>query len=160
MSADWRDLLNREIFPFVEYEGYDDKYPTKNIELIQPELAEELRYVSGVLFGAFQRAVAVCQKCGDNFLEDLEIPPQLIPYLQKDNPLHLASWLSRFDYVLDKQGNFHMVEINADTPCAVIEAYYGNMEACTHLEWKTPTMGNTINSAAGSMKYFWLRSRV
>ncbi|MBR1696248.1 MAG: glutathionylspermidine synthase family protein [Selenomonas sp.] len=142
MSADWRDLLNREIFPFVEYEGYDDKYPTKNIELIQPELAEELRYVSGVLFGAFQRAVAVCQKCGDNFLEDLEIPPQLIPYLQKDNPLHLASWLSRFDYVVDKQGNFHMVEINADTPCAVIEAYYGNMVACTHFGVEDPNYGD------------------
>ena len=141
MSADWRDLLNREIFSFVEYEGYDDKYPTKNIELIQPELAEELRYVSGVLFGAFQRAVAVCQKCGDNFLEDLEIPPQLIPYLQKDNPLHLASWLSRFDYVVDKQGNFHMVEINADTPCAVIEAYYGNMVACTHFGVEDPNYG-------------------
>lgn len=141
MSADWRDLLNREIFPFVEYEGYDDKYPTKNIELIQPELAEELRYVSGVLFGAFQRAVAVCQKCGDNFLEDLEIPPQLILYLQKDNPLHLASWLSRFDYVVDKQGNFHMVEINADTPCAVIEAYYGNMVACTHFGVEDPNYG-------------------
>lgn len=141
MSADWRDLLNREIFPFVEYEGYDDKYPTKNIELIQPELAEELRYVSRVLFGAFQRAVAVCQKCGDNFLEDLEIPLQLIPYLQKDNPLHLASWLSRFDYVLDKQGNFHMVEINADTPCAVVEAYYGNMVACTHFGVEDPNYG-------------------
>jgi len=23
MSDDWRDLLNREIFPFVEYEGYE-----------------------------------------------------------------------------------------------------------------------------------------
>lgn len=141
MSADWRDLLNREIFPFVEYEGYEDKYPTKSIELLDRELVEELRYVSGILYGAFQRAVNVCQKCGDKFLEDLEIPPQLIPYLQKDNPLHLASWLSRFDYVLDKQGDFHMVEINADTPCAVIEAYYGNMTACTHFEVEDPNFG-------------------
>ncbi|MCR5758478.1 MAG: glutathionylspermidine synthase family protein [Selenomonas sp.] len=141
MSADWRDLLNREIFPFVEYEGYADKYPTKNIEMLERELAEELRYVSGVLFGAFQRAVAVCQQCGDNFLADLEIPPLLIPYLQKENSLHLATWLSRFDYVLDQQGNFHMVEINADTPCAVVEAYYGNMVACTHFEVEDPNFG-------------------
>lgn len=141
MSADWRDLLNREIFPFVEYEGYEDKYPTKSIGMIDRALADELRYVSGVLFGAFQRAVSVCQKCGDTFLADLEIPPQLIPYLQKDNPLGLATWLSRFDYVLDKQGNFHMVEINADTPCAVIEAYYGNMTACTHFGVEDPNFG-------------------
>jgi len=141
VCADWRNLLNREIFPFVEYEGYADKYPTKNIELMERELAEELRYVSGILFGAFQRAVAVCQQCGDSFLADLEIPPQLIPYLQKENSLHLATWLSRFDYVLDKQGKFHMVEINADTPCAVVEAYYGNMVACTHFEVEDPNFG-------------------
>ena len=141
MCDDWRDLLNRKIFPFVEYEGYADKYPTKNIELIDRERAEELRYVSGVLYGAFQRAVNVCQRCGDNFLVDLEIPPQLIPYLTKENPLHLSTWLSRFDYVLDKQDNLHMVEINADTPCAVVEAYYGNTVACTHFEQENPNEG-------------------
>ncbi|WP_218587664.1 glutathionylspermidine synthase family protein [Selenomonas ruminantium] len=141
MIADWRDLLNREIFPFVEYEGYEDKYPTKDIRMLDKERAEELRYVSGVLFGAFQRAVEVCQQCGESFLADLEIPPQLIPYLQKENPLRLASWLSRFDYVLDKQGNLHMVEINADTPCAVVEAYYGNMVACNHFEVEDPNHG-------------------
>ena len=59
MCADWRDLLNREIFPFVEYEGYADKYPTKSMERISTELAEELRYVSGILFGAFQQSVAI-----------------------------------------------------------------------------------------------------
>ena len=141
MVDDWRDLLNRRIFPFVEYEGYADKYPTKNIALIEPERAEELRYVSGVLYGAFQRAVNVCQQCGDNFLVDLEIPPQLIPYLTKENPLQLSTWLSRFDYVLDKQDNLHMVEINADTPCAVVEAYYGNTVACTHFEQENPNEG-------------------
>ena len=141
LQEDWRNLLDRQIFPFVEYEGYADKYPTKNIEIISREQAAELRYISRILFGAFQRAVSVCQKCGDNFLADLEIPPELIPYLHKDNPLHLASWLSRFDYVLDKQGNLHMVEINADTPCAVIEAYYGNMTACTHFGVEDPNYG-------------------
>jgi glutathionylspermidine synthase len=43
--------------------------------------------------------------------------------------------------VVDKQGNFHMVEINADTPCAVIEAYYGNMVACTHFGVEDPNYG-------------------
>lgn len=141
MSDDWRDLLNREIFPFVEYEGYDDKYPTRNIDLISKEQADELRYVSGVLFGAFQRAVQVCQRCGEQFLVDLEIPPQLIPYLQQENVMRLVSWLSRFDYVQDEAGELHMVEINADTPCAVVEAYYGNMVACTHFGVEDPNYG-------------------
>lgn len=141
MDKDWRALLNRHIFPFVEYEGYEDKYPTRNIGSISKEMAAEIRYASQVLFGAFQRAVDVCQKCGDNFLADLEIPELLIPYLQKENPLHLATWLARFDYVLDKQGNLHMVEINADTPCAVVEAYYGNTVACTYFEQEDPNYG-------------------
>ena len=59
MCADWRDLLNREIFPFVEYEGYADKYPTKSMERISTELAEELRYVSGILFGALGSLLSI-----------------------------------------------------------------------------------------------------
>lgn len=56
----------------------------------------------------------------------MEIPEKLWPYLGIWNPLGLPTWLSRFDFVYDDRHKLHMVEINSDTPCAVIEAFYGN----------------------------------
>ena len=51
----------------------------------------------------------------------------------------LPTWISRFDYVIDeKTGAIHMVEINADTPCAEIEAYYANGVAARYFGKENP----------------------
>ena len=135
---DWIDNIDRGIMPFVEYEGYDNRYPASDIQVLPAGKVRELREVSRILYGVFQKAVAVCQRCDDKFFRDLEIPEALIPYLRQANVMNLPSWLSRFDYVIDKFGDIHMVEINADTPCAVVESYYANKIACKEFGCMNP----------------------
>ena len=129
---DWIDSIDRNIMPFVEYEGYDNRYPANDIVTLQSYEIEGIRNASRILFSAFQKAVKVCQECDDNFLEEMEIPKKIIPFLHKQNVLNFPTWLSRFDFVVDRFNQLKMVEINADTPCALVEAYYANAIACKH----------------------------
>lgn len=120
------DELDRSIFNFVEYEGYDDRYPSLSMQSFPPEFYDELRHASRRLFQIFCKAAKVFQMAPDNFARDMDMPENLIPYLHKSNALGLPTWLSRFDFVLDTSGGLRMVELNADTPCFFIESYYAN----------------------------------
>lgn len=127
----WIDRIDRKVMPFVEYPGYEDKYPTVSICKLSKDKIDELREASGKLFQIFCKASKVFQQCSDDFMEDMEIPSHLRPYLRHPNAMNLPTWLSRFDFVLDeRRQKIHMVEINADTPCAVVEAFYANKIAC------------------------------
>lgn len=156
--GDWMDEIDRKIMPFVEYPGYDYRYPADDICLLTEAQAEEIRQASKILFRVFAKAVAVCQECGGDFLRDLEIPEPLLPYLRQENPMHQPSWLSRFDYVLDRAGRLKMVEINADTPCAVIEAYYANDIACRHFGRLNPNEGKYEELADWLGQIYWASS--
>ena len=120
------DELDRSIFNFVEYEGYADRYPSLSMQSFPPEFYDELRHASRRLFQIFYKAAKVFQMAPDNFARDMDMPENLIPYLHKSNALGLPTWLSRFDFVLDTSGGLRMVELNADTPCFLIESYYAN----------------------------------
>lgn len=154
------DEIDRNIMPFVEYPGFSSRYPADDICLLTEAQAEEIRSVSRILFQVFQKAVQVCRQCGEDFLRDIEIPEALIPYLGKENPLGLPTWLSRFDYVLDRAGHLKMVEINADTPCAVVEAYYANDIACRHFGRKNPNEGQEKELQQWLARIFWDSSPV
>ena len=135
------DNIDRAIFPFVEYEGYSDRYPALSALALSKERLSELKHASEILFKVFCKATKVFQKCPDEFMEIMEMPPELRQYLDIPNPMNLPTWLSRFDFVVDKSGNFKMVEINSDTPCAIIESYYGNGIACSFMEQDNPNEG-------------------
>lgn len=149
--GDWIDKIDRRIMPFVEYEGYSDRYPAKSGINISEYQADEIREVSKKLFNIFAKTVEIFQRCPDDFMESMEIPDKLIPYLHKVNSLRCPTWLSRFDFVLDEQNNLHMVEINADTPCAVVEAYYANEVFCQETKHK-----NINEECYGQLKDFLL----
>ena len=74
----------------------------------------------------------------DDFARNMDMPDNLIPYLHKSNALGLPTWLSRFDFVLDVNSNLRMVELNADTPCFLIESYYANEVAAKYVGRKHP----------------------
>ena len=135
---DWIDTLDREIFPFVEYPGFENRYPTIDMVGLAEAQLDELREASEKLFRIFCKVTEVFQKCSDEFMEDMEIPAGMRPFLHRQNMLGLPTWLSRFDFVFDSRRRLHMVEINADTPCAVIEAFYGNRMACRYYRRKNP----------------------
>lgn len=120
------DQLDRKVFTFIDYEGYDDRYPALSTQAFPRAFYEEIRQVSRGLFGIFCKATQVFQAGPDDFAGQMDMPQELIPYLHKANILGLPTWLSRFDFVLDRDGHLKMVELNADTPCFLIESYYAN----------------------------------
>jgi glutathionylspermidine synthase len=123
---DWRDNLNRSIFPYVEYEGYPDKYPTLEPIYLSEEFCDDLRNTSEKLYGIMAKTTSYFQKCPEQWMADMEIPEKLIPYMNIPNKLGLPTWLSRFDFIVTPLGEIKLIELNADTPCAWVEAYYGN----------------------------------
>ncbi len=132
------DELDRNIFNFVEYEGYDDRYPSLSMQSFPPEFYDEIRHASRRLFQIFCKAAKVFQMAPDDFARNMDMPENLIPYLHKSNALGLPTWLSRFDFVLDTNGSLRMVELNADTPCFLIESYYANEIAANYVGKENP----------------------
>lgn len=133
MEKNYMDQLDRNIFPYVEYPGYPFRYPTHLPLIVDHRQVDEIRRASGDLFRIFVKAVERVKELPGAILDDMEIPKHLQNYLHSGNAMHdLPTWLSRFDYVVDLSGAIHMVEINADTPCAEIEAYYANRVAARY----------------------------
>ncbi len=152
---DWIDKIDRNIMPYVEYEGYDFRYPANDIQVISSQKMHELKEVSKTLFDVFQKAVKICQQCDNNFLKEMEIPEAIIPYLHTANAMNLPSWLSRFDFVVDRFGKYKMVEINADTPCAIVEAYYANKIACDNFGYRNPNEREYENLKQWLSDIYW-----
>ena len=44
------DELDRNIFNFVEYEGYDDRYPSLSMQAFSSDFYDEIRHASRRLF--------------------------------------------------------------------------------------------------------------
>lgn len=134
------DKLDRHIFNFVEYEGYNDRYPSLSMQSFPQEFYDEIRHASRRLFQIFCKAAKVFQMAPNDFARNMDMPENLIPYLHKSNALGLPTWLSRFDFVLDIEGNLRMVELNADTPCFLIESYYANKIAANYVGKENPNV--------------------
>ena len=140
MEKTFMDDLDRNIFPYVEYPGYPFRYPTHLPLIVTRKQIEEVRRVSGALYRIFAKAAKRAIECDDSFMDDMEIPEKLRKYLHGGNAMKdLPTWISRFDYIIEeKTGRIRMVEINADTPCAEIEAYYANGVAGRYFSKENP----------------------
>ena len=142
------DFIDPKIMNFIQYPGYDCRYPTIEPMYFGESLYDELRNASEKLFKIFVKTTEIFQKCPEKFMSDMDMPRKLIPYLNVKNALGLPTWIARFDYVFDKDQNLKMVEINADTPCAIIESYYANQVAADFFKAKNPNEGENRNLQA------------
>ena len=127
------DELDRNIFPFVQYADFADRYPARTAQAFARDFYDELRAVSGGLYSVFKKTTEVFQQAPYDFARAMDMPENLLPYLYIPNTFAEPTWLSRFDFVLDKRGRPKMVEINADTPCFFIESYYANGVAAKYM---------------------------
>lgn len=123
------DLLDQKIFPFVSADGFENRYPTKSYIEFDRKFYDEMRTASEQLFSIFDKTVKNIQKCPPEFLDLMDIPEKLRDYLDIPNKMNLSSYIARLDFVL-KDGQLKLIEFNADTPCAIVESYYGNKVAC------------------------------
>lgn len=120
------DALDPTIFTYIQYGDYADRYPTHTVQEFPQRFYDELRTASAGLFHIFCKAAQVLQNAPDDFARAMDLPHELLPYLRVPNAFGLPTWLSRFDFVLDAKGRIRMVEINADTPCFIVESFYAN----------------------------------
>ena len=75
--SDWIDKLDRGIFPYVEYPGFDARYPSIDGYGLTQYEADELRSASRQLFKIFQKTSVVFENCNEKFLNDMEIPKKI-----------------------------------------------------------------------------------
>ena len=113
-------------------------YPAHTAQEFPQEVYDEMRTASAALFRIFCKAAKVFQQAPDSFARAMDMPEELLPYLRIPNVFHLPTWLARFDFVLDEKGHIRMVEINADTPCFIIESFYANSAAAAYFGRQDP----------------------
>ena len=84
-------------------------------------------------------------------LDKMEIPQKLKPYLNIPNVLNLPTWLSRFDYVFDKDYNLKMVEINTARELAAAAIWDSDtfIESFSSL----PAAGAALTRQATALRY-------
>lgn len=58
MEKTFMDDLDRNIFPYVEYPGYPFRYPTHLPLIVTRKQIEEVRQVSGALYGILPKRYA------------------------------------------------------------------------------------------------------
>lgn len=111
----WVNDIDRDIIPYIKEPEWKYSYPTKTAISISKEEKEYVEHQARIIFNAMNKTV----KCVRN-----------LPEFEKFNfiasKFDCTAHLARMDFVKDVFNNFKLVEINADTPCAIPESFYGN----------------------------------
>lgn len=111
----WVNDIDRDIIPYIKEPEWKYSYPTKTAISISKEEKEYVENKAKIIFNAMNKTV----KCVRN-----------LPEFEKFNfiasKFDCTAHLARMDFVKDVFNNFKLVEINADTPCAIPETFYGN----------------------------------
>lgn len=111
----WVNDIDRDIIPYIKEPEWKYSYPTKTAISISKEEKEYVEHQARIIFNAMNKTV----KCVRN-----------LPEFEKFNfiasKFDCTAHLARMDFVKDMNNNFYLVEINADTPCAIPETFYGN----------------------------------
>lgn len=111
----WVNDIDRDIIPYIKEPEWKYSYPTKTAISISKEEKEYVEHQARIIFNAMNKTV----KCVRN-----------LPEFEKFNfiasKFDCTAHLARMDFVKDIYNNFKLVEINADTPCAIPETFYGN----------------------------------
>lgn len=111
----WVDDIDRDIIPYIKEPEWKYSYPTKTAISISEEEKEYVEHQARIIFNAMNKTV----KCVRN-----------LPEFEKFNfiasKFDCTAHLARMDFVKDMDNEFRLIEINADTPCAIPESFYGN----------------------------------
>ncbi len=87
------------------------QYLAREVYRVMAKLAEDVRTKSSVMP-----------------IDIINMTPKLTPFIADDDSDYVTN-IARLDFVKAKDGTYKVVEINADTPCAMPEAFYGNAVA-------------------------------
>lgn len=125
----WLDEIDTEIMPYVDNTDWLSRYPTLSVLLMKSNQKHDLQKISEGLFSALNRLTeALRDKSAQMPFDLFNMTSKLTPFIEDDNS-PLVSYISRLDFVKDIDGIYKLVEINADTPCAMPETFYANKVA-------------------------------
>jgi glutathionylspermidine synthase len=97
----------------------------------------EIRNAAAGLIAIYQKAGALLKTLPENTLDDLGIPAFLWPIARDHAPGALDCVIGRFDLVRTKTG-YKMLELNADAPGMLVEAFAVNGAACEDSGYADP----------------------
>lgn len=112
----WIDNIDRNKIPYIKEDDWRYSYPSLTPLNITKEEKENLFDISNVLFWAMHKTVKSVRHVNDLFGN--------LSFI--GSKFDCISNLSRIDFVKDMNGDFRLIEINSDTPCAIPETFYGN----------------------------------
>lgn len=122
----WLDKIDKNIMPYVDNELWISRYPTLSALIMRKEQKLFLQKISQEIFSALSRLVEALRSDNTKMPFDLfNMTNKLTPFIENDNS-NLVSYLARLDFVKNKNGEYKLVEINSDTPCALPETFYAN----------------------------------
>lgn len=122
----WLDNIDLEIMPYVDNVEWVNRYPTLSALIMSEEKKQDLQEISSGLVAALSRLVEMLRSKSAKMPFDLfNMTDKLTPFIEEDNS-QCVSYITRLDFVKDLQGVYKLVEVNADTPCAMPETFYAN----------------------------------
>lgn len=122
----WLDNIDLEIMPYVDNVEWVNRYPTLSALIMSEVKKQELQDISSGLVAALSRLVEMLRSKSAKMPFDLfNMTDKLTPFIEEDNS-QCVSYITRLDFVKDLQGVYKLVEVNADTPCAMPETFYAN----------------------------------
>jgi glutathionylspermidine synthase len=119
---------------------YGEEYALATCHRISEEQRRELAEATRLLGGVFQKAVLVLQQGGDALLRELGIPPEAWGAVRVVVDPGLPTVVGRFDFAPTAKG-LKMLELNADTPTGIVEAFYANGKVCEAFGLDDPNRG-------------------
>ena len=122
----WLVNIDLEIMPYVDNVEWVNRYPTLSALIMSEAKKQELQDISSGLVAALSRLVEMLRSKSAKMPFDLfNMTDKLTPFIEEDNS-QCVSYITRLDFVKDLQGVYKLVEVNADTPCAMPETFYAN----------------------------------
>lgn len=128
-KSSWIDSLDENIIPYIDAPDYETRYPTLSPLYISASEKEKIQYLAREVYRVMAKlAEDVRSKSSVMPIDIINMTPKLTPFIADDDSEYVTN-IARLDFVKDKNGTYKVVEINADTPCAMPEAFYGNEAA-------------------------------
>lgn len=128
-KSSWIDLLDEKIIPYIDAPDYETRYPVLSPLYISKSEKEKIQYIAREVCAVMAKLAEDVRSKGNVMpIDIINMTPKLTPFILDDDSKYVTN-IARLDFVKDKNGIYKVVEINADTPCAMPEAFYGNTVA-------------------------------
>lgn len=129
-------IRDRFKWEWEKNEEHNREYALASAHLVTESFVQELNTATDMMGQVFSKTVSVMEKAPDETLIELGIPAELVDFV-RCSPFGLPTLIGRFDFARTPEG-LKLLELNADTPCAIVEAFLGNQAVCGCLGLKDP----------------------